>query len=275
MLRRIRPTTRALPALLATCLTVACGGEAVPDGRFVRVEAPLSGGKVFSRYEVSPAPMEEAQSPGGFLARLWARLGPPPLEAGDALFGYAIEDRERGVRFFAYSAQSGPAYGADVDAARLRPSVEAFESWLARAEPAECEVIGPMETDYGGGSVRVGWRDGAAFEEEVDPLDPRGARSYEDCLSIATERGRRMHEDAAAGWLFSLEQVLPSRFVAAGRTYENVVTLGADARGLVLTVDEGRGLEDVHVADGAFVPAPDAVGRLWLQSFARWQRETR
>lgn len=157
----------------------------------------------------------------------------------------------------------------------MRPSVEAFETWLAHAEPADCAVVGPLETEYGGGFVRVGWRDGAAFEEMVDPLDPRAARTYDDCLTIATERGERMHEDTGAGWLFSLEAVLPSRFVASGRVYESIVTLGSDDRGLVLTVDEGSGLEDVHVADGVFQPPPDAVARLWLESFERWERESR
>lgn len=260
----------------SACSSRDCRGGAAPNpARFVRADEGSCGSKVFSRHEVSDLSYRKALSPGRFLARLWTLYGPPPPAHDREIFRYGIEDRETGLRFCAYSAQSGPSYGGSEPAARLRPSVEAFEALLAETSPSDCEVTHTVEVEYGGGEARVGYRGGEPFREEVSPLDPSTARTYADCLRIATERARRMRADVSEGWLFNLEGVIPPRFRARGRVYENIVTLGVDEQGLVLTCDEGDGLVLVPVRDGAFVPEPTGVAKLWLDSFRRWRRQAR
>lgn len=112
--------------------------------RFARLEAgAVAGVKLLGRREVVPALTDdEAYDSAGFGTLLKARLGEPD-DGGDADFSYAIIDRRTGVRFRAYAAQSGPAYGGspaacfvddEHDDRRLKPAVlqslRDFEAWL-------------------------------------------------------------------------------------------------------------------------------------------------
>ena len=87
---------------------------APPD--FERLSRGAAGGiKLAPRRAVNPSlSHERAMDPDRFLHGLRARLGEPDPR-GDSLFSYSVRDRGTGIEFEAYSAQSGPAYGGDID----------------------------------------------------------------------------------------------------------------------------------------------------------------
>jgi hypothetical protein len=112
--------------------------------RFMRLAARAVGGaKLAGRRAVNPAlSHKESFDSRRFGALLAARFGVPDT-GGDDEYSYPIQDLETGVRFLAYSAQSGPAYGGspadcfidyDRDDYRLKPEVlralQDFEAWL-------------------------------------------------------------------------------------------------------------------------------------------------
>jgi hypothetical protein len=102
--------------------------------------------KLANRHQVNPRlTREEAADPDRFRRDLEACLGPPD-DSSDAEFSYCVRDRQTGLSFLAYSAQSGPAYGGEgpdccVDFEghdyRIRPevlrSLAEFEEWLLAA----------------------------------------------------------------------------------------------------------------------------------------------
>lgn len=107
----------------------------------------VGGAKLASRRAVNAALSDdEAYDVHAFGALLAARFGLSD-QAGDADYSYSILDQFTGVRFRAYAAQSGPAYGgvpdecwvdAENDDYRLKPEVvstlQEFEKWLIAEE---------------------------------------------------------------------------------------------------------------------------------------------
>jgi len=102
---------------------------------------------------------EHAQ-PGAFLARL-GRLFGPPLSTR-----YTLRHRKTGQLITAYSAGSGPAYGADLgaDPAKIRPVVRELDALVWAAQPVDCRFV--LEGDEG--PFVTGVRDGGAFIDEPD-----------------------------------------------------------------------------------------------------------
>jgi len=101
------------------------------EGRFERLASGAAGGTKLCA---------AASDDDRFRRGLEHRFGAPDV-VGDAAYSYSIRDRESGLEFEAYSAQSGPAYGGDVacfeqgpDGYRLRDSVraalDAFDAWI-------------------------------------------------------------------------------------------------------------------------------------------------
>ncbi len=121
------------------------------QSRYVRLGPGEAGGvKLANRHLVNPdLSDDEVYDVRGFSALLTTRFGTPD-PAGDADYSYSILDRHTGVRFEAYAAQSGPAYGGspaecfvdyDNDDYRLKPEVMQalvdFERWIGGKDDAE------------------------------------------------------------------------------------------------------------------------------------------
>jgi|CXWL01.1.fsa_nt_gi hypothetical protein len=129
--------------------------------RFARLPTDqfVGGSKVANRVDFYGNPPLSLRSVGGFVSRLWALYGPPD-HVGDEGFTYNLIDHESGLRFRAYAAGSGPAYGA---ASAELDVIEAFERLVAATSPAECEIA--YETDFG--RYASGARAGLPFDEKV------------------------------------------------------------------------------------------------------------
>lgn len=110
--------------------------------RFERLPAGEAGGaKLCGRDLANPAlDAHDAIDDAQFHRLLERRLGRTDDDS-DARYSYAIRDRQTGLAFTAYSAQSGPSYGGDVSCFepagagfRLRDDVLAvladFERWI-------------------------------------------------------------------------------------------------------------------------------------------------
>ncbi|WP_141322745.1 hypothetical protein [Myxococcus sp. AB025B] len=93
--------------------------------RFERLPPGAAGGtKLCGRQAVNPGlSVREAFDEERFLAGLKARLGEPGPPVADARYSYSVRDRDTGMTFEAYCAQSGPSYGGEV----LAGQVAAFE----------------------------------------------------------------------------------------------------------------------------------------------------
>jgi hypothetical protein len=112
--------------------------------RFIRIAARSAGGtKLAGRRDVNPAlSFEQWIDSDRFLRQLEDRFGDPD-HIGDERYWYAIQDTLTGVKFAAYSAQSGPSYGGDPQESyvdfenndyQLKPDVlrtlRDFDAWL-------------------------------------------------------------------------------------------------------------------------------------------------
>lgn len=151
--------------------------ELAAPSRFEPVDPALAAGSTRARGWASLDDVRRGararMSLGNWLCRLWTHYGPPPEVQRDG-FVYAFRDRESGDVITAYSAGSGPALGGVLlDAernplpgaeARVAASVDAFAAMIDATEPRPCEL--ELDTDFG--RVRVGVRDGAWFEEELE-----------------------------------------------------------------------------------------------------------
>ena len=117
-----------------------------PGERFERLGPGVAGGtKLCGRRVVNPSlSVAEAMDVERFLRALRKRFGEPD-HIGDEHYSYSIQDRDTGLTFEAYAAQSGPAYGGGVpyfdklEPARgwLRQDVFAmlasFDAWVEAA----------------------------------------------------------------------------------------------------------------------------------------------
>ena len=128
------------------------GGGPIDPARFVRLPPDAIAGtaKLRNRWMPGdPDPRHAARAlPGDMLCRLWARYGAPDGPEPD--FSYAFRDARTGVVFSAYSAGSGPAYGAGIDlvnrqgpdrtAARASAelTIGAFDQLLDETQPVDC-----------------------------------------------------------------------------------------------------------------------------------------
>src|SRR5512135_2913495 len=121
------------------------------DIRFER-DRSLGGGKIRNRTRDAPV--------GDFLGRLWTLFGRPE-SIDDSGFTYGIRDRETGLRFYAYSGASGPAFGGSPKGAKqLAPVLRAFEALLDSTPLSDCSI----EIPAGTGRVTFGVEHGAPFE---------------------------------------------------------------------------------------------------------------
>ncbi|MBS2026710.1 MAG: hypothetical protein JST54_02300 [Deltaproteobacteria bacterium] len=151
------------------------GGGPIDPKRFERLpDANLAGtSQLRGRYDPTDTDPAHAQRmiPGDMLCRIWARYGAPTKQ--DGLFAYMFRDTTNGVQFSAYSAGSGPAYGAALydhgapipDAARAQAeaSVGAFDQLLDETPPVDCEW--KFEGDEG--AYRSGVKNGVPFAEDL------------------------------------------------------------------------------------------------------------
>jgi hypothetical protein len=131
--------------------------------RFVRISPELLYGscKIRNRKFSLIHPL---RSTGDFLSRIWAHYGPPDSVQFRG-FEYAFQDTETGLRFSAYSAGSGPAFGGfPLDRERLSPILDQFETIVDETSPVDCGIV--YETDSG--LCRSGAKDGKPFDEDVE-----------------------------------------------------------------------------------------------------------
>jgi len=105
---------------------------------------------------------------GEFLARLWACFGEPELF--DKGFGYTIQHVPSQLIFTAYSASTGPSYGAFIEEReKVLPIITQFENLLAEITPVECEF--KYESDEFE-QITIGFKDGSPYylstEEDLE-----------------------------------------------------------------------------------------------------------
>ena len=151
------------------------GGGPIDPKRFVRAPDAMVAGtsQLRGRYDPTDRDLAHAQRmiPGDMLGRIWALYGPPPKQ--NDLFAYVFRDTTNGVIFSAYSAGSGPAYGAVLmengvpvpDDARQKAeaSVGAFDQLLDETKPVDCE----WQFQGDEGPYRSGVKNGVPFAEDL------------------------------------------------------------------------------------------------------------
>lgn len=116
-----------------------------PDERFERIGAGTIGGVKLCGRDIANPQLSHAESidEQRALRGLEARFGPPD-RGGDQTYSYSIRDRQTGLEFRAYSAQSGPSYGGAPElfeqtsaGYRLRDDVRevlrVFDEWVESA----------------------------------------------------------------------------------------------------------------------------------------------
>jgi hypothetical protein len=131
--------------------------------RFVRVsQTELLGSSKIRNYVFST--LHPTRSTGDFLSRIWALYGSPDSVQFEG-FSYAFRDTKTGIRFSAYSAGSGPAFGGfPLDREQLLPVLDDFGAMLDETKPVDCQI--EYETDFG--RYRSGSRNNKPFDEEVE-----------------------------------------------------------------------------------------------------------
>jgi hypothetical protein len=239
--------------------------------RFRLSKTGSGGSKILSRDEVGP---DEPRAL--FLGRLWARFGAAtPIDDG---FQYLLRDDQTGIVFTAYSGASGPSYGGAVSQTALEPVVRALEALLAATPPADCSLETSLDIDYGGGKVILGVKKGEPFEKTKKDRrpSPKSARTYEDCLAIAKQRGG--FYGPLAGWQQCLEAVLPElpdELEIDGRPYDNCIGFGfSEKKNLpVFMFDEGPGIEEIAVERIPWKKRLPEAATLWLASYDRWRKK--
>jgi hypothetical protein len=128
--------------------------------RFERVFGFVGSGRLRNRHG------QRAADRADFLARLWALFGPPDAIAGG--FSYALLDQRTGLRFTAYSAVSGPAFGGLLgERPLLLDALSELEALLEDTPPADCELRIWVESEYGRGAALIGSKGGQTFDRAL------------------------------------------------------------------------------------------------------------
>jgi hypothetical protein len=185
-------------------------------------------------------------SPADFLARLWARFGPP--DPSDGGFRYQVRDRETGVEFTAYSGASGPAYRSHADDSRVAAALDAFERWIDQAAPADCRWL------VNDGVVELGAEHGVPYERDRPPPDAEllGALAAAKTIDLAAAARETMFKA-----LWKLRHERDRNPVAARRLRERIRRVAVALWERLFDIFEAQVTEAIVRGDR------EAVGRLF------------
>lgn len=107
---------------------------------------------------------EQNAAMGDLLSRMWGHFGKPQNILFEGYI-YNIKDKKTGLDFLVSYGASGPAYLAEKEhIEKLKPTVVAFEEFLATSRNVDCEI--EVDTDFG--IYLCGAKNGVPYDKEKE-----------------------------------------------------------------------------------------------------------
>lgn len=153
-------TTKAKQTLARSNATRKLSKQRAP-ARFARTRAQAVAWT--SKVRNWQAPWGDASSTDHmteFLGRLWALFGRPNDQILNG-FGWVLRDQELGLVVTAYSAGTGPSFGANRSDEQALQSIAALEALVNDAKPVDCRV--KFFDEYSSCDITIGIEGGRHF----------------------------------------------------------------------------------------------------------------